>query len=100
MTYYSVLEVTPTRDDWIAAYSDCVEAIVVDYGGQYLARTPRHERLEGQGQDPALRALIAWPTKEAALGFMNDQRYAPHLGARTAGSNSHHVLIAGMDEPA
>ncbi|HBR96053.1 MAG TPA: DUF1330 domain-containing protein [Gammaproteobacteria bacterium] len=98
MSYYSVLAVTPTNEDWIPDYIGPANALVAQYGGQYLARTATHERVEGEGEDVALRIVIQWPSREAAIGFMNDPNYAPHLQARTAGSISHHVLIEGKDD--
>ncbi|MGI9232857.1 MAG: DUF1330 domain-containing protein [Woeseiaceae bacterium] len=100
MTYYSVLEVTPTNDDWVADYIGPANALVAHHGGRYLARTASHERLEGAGDDVALRIIIEWPSKEAAVAFMSDPGYVPHLKARTAGSNSHHFLIEGKDDVA
>lgn len=47
MTYYSVLAVTPTTEDWIPAYIGPANALVAKHGGTYLARTASHERLEG-----------------------------------------------------
>ena len=98
MTYYSVLAVTPTTEDWIPDYIGPANALVAQYGGRYLARTSSHERLEGEGESAALRIIIEWPSKEAALGFMNDPTYQPHLNARTVGSISHHFLIEGKDD--
>ncbi len=98
MSCYSVLAVTPTTEEWIPDYIGPASALVSQYGGKYLARTSSHERLEGEGEDAALRIIIEWPSKEAALGFMNDPAYAPHLKARTAGSNSHHFLLEGKDD--
>ena len=98
MTYYSVLDVTPTQEDWIPDYIGPANKLVAQYGGKYLARTANHERLEGQGEAPALRIVIQWPSKEAALGFMADPEYVPHLQARTAGSVSNHYLIEGKDD--
>lgn len=98
MTYYSVLEVTPTNEDWIADYLAPANKLVAEHGGKYLARTSSHERLEGKGEDAALRIIIEWPSKEAATAFMNDPEYVPHLKARTAGSISHHFLIEGKDD--
>ena len=98
MPYYSVLAVTPTREDWIPEYISAANKLVAQHGGRYLARTASHERLEGEGEDAALRIVIEWPSREAAVGFMNDPAYAPHLKARTAGSNSHHFLIEGKDD--
>ena len=98
MAYYSVLAVTPTSEDWIADYIGPANRLVAHYGGKYLARTSSHEQVEGVAQDSALRIVIEWPSREAALNFMNDVEYAPHLKARTEGSNSFHFLIEGRDD--
>ncbi len=98
MSYYSVLAVTPTSEDWIPDYIGPASALVAQHGGKYLARTASHERLEGEGEDAALRIIVEWPSKEAAVAFMNDPVYVPHLNARTAGSTSHHFLIEGKDD--
>jgi len=98
MAYYSVLAVTPTTEDWIPAYIGSANELVARHGGQYLARTASHETLEGNGQNAALRIVIEWPSKEAAIAFMHDPDYVPHLKARTEGSESHHFLLAGTDD--
>lgn len=98
MTYYSVLAVTPTTEDWIPDYLPTANKLVAQHGGKYLARTASHERLEGEGEAAALRIIIEWPSKEAAMAFMNDPAYVPHLKARTAGSNSDHFLIEAKDD--
>ena len=98
MTYFSVLAVTPTTEDWIADYIAPANALVAKYGGKYLARTSSHEQIEGADTPAALRIVIEWPSKDAALAFMNDAEYAPHLKARTAGSDSFHFLIEGKDD--
>ncbi|MEN7343468.1 MAG: DUF1330 domain-containing protein [Pseudomonadota bacterium] len=98
MTYFSVLAVTPTNDRWVANYLPVANALVAKHGGRYLARTSRHERLEGQGDDAALRIVIEWPTRGAAIAFMEDPLYAPHLAARKRGSVSHHFLIEATDD--
>lgn len=98
MSCYSVLEVTPTSEDWIPAYIDSATPLVARHGGKYLARTASHQRLEGEGDDVALRVIIQWPSKKAAEAFMSDPAYKPHLDARKAGSTSHHFLIEGKDD--
>ena len=98
MAYYSVLEVTPTTDAWVADYIAPTNAAVAKHGGKYLARTGSHERLEGKGEDPALRVIIEWPSKQAAQAFMADPDYVPHFKARSEGSISHHFLIEGTDD--
>ncbi len=96
--YYSVLDVTPTDDKWIPAYIAETGEIVKKHGGKYLSRTASHEQIEGDDQPAALRIILEWPSKEAALNFMKDPAYIPHLEARTAGSNSHHYLIEAKDD--
>ena len=98
MMYYSVLDVTPTADAWIPAYISETGKIVKKHGGVYLARTASHEQIEGKEQIPALRIILQWPSKQAALDFMKDPDYASHLKARTAGSVSHHYLIEAKDD--
>mgnify|MGYP001237929606 CR=1 FL=1 len=96
--YYSVVEVTPTSEDWIPEYIGPVNKLVAQHGGKYLARTSSHERLEGERDNPALRIVIEWPSRQAAADFMNDPQYAPHFNARTAGSVSHHALVEAKDD--
>ncbi|MEM9318164.1 MAG: DUF1330 domain-containing protein [Pseudomonadota bacterium] len=98
MAYYSVLAVTPTSEDWIPGYLPSANARVAAHGGKYLARTSSHDQVEGGDEPAALRIVIEWPSKEAAMNFMNDPEYTPHLAARTAGSESFHFLIEGKDD--
>lgn len=98
MSFYSVLAVTPTAEDWIPDYVAASQSLVSKHGGKYVARTSNHVRLEGKGEDVALRIIIEWLSREAALAFMSDPEYVPHLQARTAGSNSHHFLIEAKDD--
>lgn len=100
MSYYSLLDVTPKTRDWMQAYEEVTGPLVKEYGGEYIAKTINHVKLEGknEGYTPTVRVIIKWPSKVAALGFMNDPRYAPHLAARTNGSISNHFLVEGIDE--
>ncbi|MGR3713222.1 MAG: DUF1330 domain-containing protein [Shimia sp.] len=98
MAYYSILAVTPTSEDWIPDYIGPANARVAHHGGKYIARTTNHEQVEGPDSPAALRILIEWPSRQAALDFMADDEYAPYLKARTAGSNSYHWLLEGKDD--
>ncbi|MEM1285137.1 MAG: DUF1330 domain-containing protein [Pseudomonadota bacterium] len=98
MTYYSVLAVTPKTDEWIPDYLPTATALVAKHGGRYLARTASHEQVEGREDTAALRIVLEWPSKEAAMNFMNDPDYKPHLEARTNGSTSCRYLIEAKDD--
>ena len=97
MAFYSVLDVTPTNTDWVPGYVGPTTALVSKHGGRYLARTASHECMEGAGE-AGLRVIIEWPSREAAVAFIEDPEYAPHLAARTEGSVSNHFLIEGKDD--
>ncbi|MEM9709791.1 MAG: DUF1330 domain-containing protein [Pseudomonadota bacterium] len=98
MAYYSVLAVTPKSDEWIPDYLPTANKLVAAHGGTYLARTASHDQIEGDDTPAALRIVIKWPSKEAAMNFMKDPDYVPHLAARHAGSESFHFLIEGKDD--
>ena len=49
MGYCSVLEVTPTSEEWIPAYPGTANRLVVQHGGKYLARTASHARHQAAG---------------------------------------------------
>jgi len=98
MTFYSVLDVTPTTDSWIPAYVPIATKLVAKHGGKYLSRTATHECVEGSSDPVGLRVVIEWPSKSAAQAFMNDPEYVPHFNARAQGSISNHFLIAGSDD--
>ena len=98
MSCFSILAVTPTREDWIPDYIGPANALVAKHGGRYLARTSAHQQVEGDPSDAALRIVIEWPDKDAALAFMADPDYLPHLKARTDGSHSVHFLVEAKDD--
>jgi len=98
MTHYSILEVTPSKEDWIPDYLPAANALIAKHGGTYLARTISHEQLEGPERAAGLRILIEWPSAKAAKAFMSDPDYVPHLKNRTDGSVSLHWLIEGKDD--
>lgn len=79
MTYYSVLDVTPTGEDWIHDYLPTANERVAAHGGKYIAPTASHEQVEGEPQEAGLRIIIEWPSKQAANTFMADEAFAPHL---------------------
>jgi uncharacterized protein (DUF1330 family) len=100
MPHYSMVTLTPTDESWIPGYLEAVTPIVAKYGGKYLARTVKHEHLEGAGQAEALCVLLEWPSKEAFDAFYNDPDYQPHLKARLAGSKGDMYSVEGTDDMA
>ncbi|UXX82375.1 DUF1330 domain-containing protein [Roseovarius pelagicus] len=98
MTAYSILAVTPTSEGWIPSYIEPVGKIIAKHGGKYLVRTTSHEQVEGADSPAALRIILEWPDRQAALNFVNDPDYAPYLKARREGSDSVHFVVEGKDD--
>ena len=87
--------------DWLNEYIPVAERLTEAYGGKLLTGHD-WEQIEGQ-QDAAMdrqamQVLIQWPSKQAALDFMDDPAYQPALELRTRETNSVHYLVAGSDE--
>lgn len=97
MKYYCVAELDITDQSWVPVYVREVTKLVERYGGRYLARTPKVERLEGAVEAPQIYLIIEWPSREAALAFYESEEYAPYLKSRLEGSAGKLVLVAGED---
>ncbi len=66
------------------------------HGGRYLARSPKINRVEGQGANPSVLVVIQWPNEAAANAFYQDPAYAPYLKARLAGSKGGFFNVPGL----
>ena len=101
MVYYSIVAVIPTSNnmDWLNEYIPVAERLTEAYGGKLLTGHD-WEQIEGQQRldRQAMQVLIQWPSKQAALDFMDDPAYQPALELRTRETNSVHYLVAGSDE--
>ncbi len=97
MKYYAVAEIDITDRSWVSAYVKNVTPMVERYGGRYLARTPRIEKLEGERNNPQIFLIVEWPSKEAAEAFYHSNEYKPYLESRKKGSRGEFLLIAGED---
>jgi len=97
MKYYTLASLQLTDDKWVESYVRDVTPMVERAGGQFLARTPRIERLEGDGATPHVFVLIEWPTREAAEAFYRSEEYKPFLQSRVDNSRGEVFLFPGHD---
>src|SRR5258708_22964177 len=97
MKYYAVAEIEITDGSWVSAYVKNVTKLVERYGGRYLARTSRMEKLEGERPKPQVFLIIEWPSEEAEKAFYESDAYKPYLQSRKQGSKGDFILVAGED---
>lgn len=97
MKYYCVAEIDLTEHSWVPEYVRDVTRLVERYGGRYLARTSKVEKLEGVRKAPQVYLIIEWPSREAAVAFYESDEYAPYLKSRLENSAGELALVAGED---
>lgn len=97
MKYYAIAELDVTDRGWVKAYIENVTPMIARFGGRYLSRTNRIEKLEGERKVPQVIVLVEWPSKEAAETFYHSEEYRPYLESRKAGAINHFVLLPGED---
>ena len=97
MKHYLIAEIHIHDPSWVPNYLVGVTRLVHKHGGEFLARSPTVEQLEGDGEPPDVVALIAFPSREAAVGFYTSDDYRPYRDSRHNGSSGGMVLVAGED---
>lgn len=97
LKYYAVAEMNITDRSWVEPYVANVTGIVERYGGRYLARTNKVQKLEGVRDSPQIFLIVEWPSREAALAFYESEEYRPYRDSRAAGAMNEFYLVAGED---
>lgn len=97
MKYYSVAEIEIINQSWVPGYVENVTRLVEQWGGRYLARTSRIEKLEGKRKVPQIFLIIEWPSKEVAKAFYECAEYRPYRQSRIEGATNEFLLVAGED---
>jgi uncharacterized protein (DUF1330 family) len=90
-------EVEATDQSWVAEYVANVTGMVERWGGRYLARTPKAEKVEGARSLQGIMVIVEWPSKEAATAFYESEEYRPYRQKRLAGAKNEFLLVAGED---
>jgi uncharacterized protein (DUF1330 family) len=97
MKYYFVGEVETTDQSWVPDYVKNVTGMVERWGGRYLARTPKVEKVEGARTPQGIIVTVEWPSKEIAEAFYESAEYRPYRQNRLAGAKNEFLLVAGED---
>ena len=97
MKYYLIGEIEVTDQSWVPDYVQKVTGMVERWGGRYLARTPKVEKIEGERKPLQLVVIVEWPSKEVAVAFYESEEYRPYLQKRLTGAKNEFLLVAGED---
>jgi uncharacterized protein (DUF1330 family) len=90
-------EVETTDQSWVPDYVQNVTGMVERWGGRYLARTPKAEKVEGERAGRGIMVIVEWPSREAAMAFYESEEYRPYRQKRLAGAKNAFLLVAGED---
>lgn len=77
-------------------YRDGTPATVEKYGGEFLVRGGRSQRLEGAEPMPRL-VILKFPSYEQALAWYNSDDYQPLARLRQSASEGNLVLVEGVE---
>ncbi len=72
MTVYATVSLTITSPEKLAAYREQAALALSKYGGAVLHASKELELLEGSTTLPNMLAILTFPDKQAAKGWMND----------------------------
>ena len=94
MPAYLVAQIDVQDPAGFEEYRARIVPVVEAYGGRYLVRTDRMERLEGMEPKDRL-AILKFPSMDAARSFYYSADYAPLLRQRLASTASDVLLVEG-----
>ena len=96
MAAYIVVNVHITDESGYAAYWPLVPPTLEAYGGRFLARGGRAQRLEGSGT-PGRMIVLEFPSYEQALAWYESEEYAPAKRRRLASADAEMIIVEGVE---
>lgn len=96
MPAYIIANVAVEDETTYERYRAGVPATVKQYGGEFMVRGGRFERLEGAEPLPRL-VVLKFPSYEQALAWYNSPEYQPLAKLRQSASTGNLVVVEGAD---
>ena len=81
------------RDRFINEYGIPTAKLVAEMGGEYLARGPGVETLEGGLFDGNSAVISKWPNKDALKAFWHSDAYSKLKAARQTLADAHVMIV-------
>jgi len=95
MAAYVVLNVEVTDPARYPEYVKVAGATVEKYGGRFIVRGGKAEKLEGQ-IEPKRVVILEFPSAERAKAWYNSEEYREPKAIRQAASKGDAILVEGV----
>jgi uncharacterized protein (DUF1330 family) len=95
MPAYVIVNIEVTDPQRYREYIEVAPASIASFGGRYLARGGRAERLEGNWE-PKRFVVLEFPTYERAREWWASDEYAGPKALRQASSRASMILVEGL----
>ncbi len=95
MAAYLIVDIQINDPGRYEEYKRLAPSSIAAYGGRYLARGGRTERLEGS-QSPNRTVILEFPTFERGRAWWDSPEYAPAKALRQACATTEMLLVEGM----
>ena len=95
MAAYLIVDIEIHDPERYAEYVKVVPATIARYGGKYLARGGRAERLEGDW-NPRRFVVLEFPTYERAKEWWSSEEYREPKALRQSCSGANLILVEGV----
>lgn len=99
MPAYVINDMEVTDPQLFEEYKKLSPATVAQYGGRFLARGGRIDKLEGDWS-PRRLVILEFPSVQQAQAWIDSPEYAPARRLRQLSSISNMVLVEGAAPPA
>jgi uncharacterized protein (DUF1330 family) len=94
MSAYVIVDIDIHDAPGLEEYRKQVPATITKYGGRFIVRGGKFERLEGEWQ-PKRLVLLEFPSVEQARRWYDSEEYRPLKAMRLKASNSNLILVEG-----
>ena len=95
MAAYVLVSVEITDPENYPAYIQVAPDSIAKYGGRYLARGGKKEKLEGEWE-PHRMVVLEFPTFEQARAWWDSEEYREPKAMRQRAARTNMILVEGM----
>jgi uncharacterized protein (DUF1330 family) len=95
MSAYFIVDIDTHDAAGLEEYRNQVPATLTKYGGRFIVRGGKFERLEGTWQ-PKRLVLLEFPSVEQAKRWYDSEEYRPLKAMRLKASSSNLILVDGV----